>query len=140
MGLYFEPMAIMACLSRSVWLVVAVSILAILNSCGGGDLVDGPGRSVVTDAKRPGPIAMLPQEGFIFGEQDTGKIRFVDGEGRLQVEAVAEVATDDAEDGGVRGLVVDIGERIYASSGRTVAWSSGPSTRPPSAFCGRGPL
>jgi hypothetical protein len=97
-------------------IVMAAALLA-LGLCGDGR---AEGRLLVEDAGFPVAMAPLPGGGLRYGERLTGRVREVDGRGRLRPEPVAavEVSTDGQR--GLLGLAVDGQGRTFA------AWTDPP--------------
>ncbi len=67
------------------------------------------------DADSPAALAALPDGGLRYGERLTGRIREVDGEGRLRPEPVAQVDVSNEGQRGLLGLAVDDQGRTFAA-------------------------
>lgn len=91
--------------------MVAGALLA-LGLCGDGR---AEGRLLVEDAAFPVAMAPLPGGGLRYGERLTGRVREVDGRGRLRPEPVAEVEVSTPGQRGLLGLAVDDRGRTFAA-------------------------
>lgn len=87
-------------------------LVAWLAGCGDG----GPaGRLLVRDAASPAALAALPDGGLRYGERLSGRVRQVDGRGRLRTEPVAEVEVSTDGQRGLVGVAVDDHDRTFAT-------------------------
>lgn len=93
-------------------LAAAVLVVWSLVNCADGS---SGGRLLVGDAESPVALAALPGGGLRFGERLTGRVREVDGRGRLQPESVAQVTVSTEGQRGLLGLAVDDQGRTFAA-------------------------
>ena len=93
-------------------LLAAALVVLPLAGCG-----DGPpqGRLLVSDADSPAALAALPDGGLRYGERLTGRVREVDGRGRVRPEPVAQVEVSTDGQRGLLGLAVDRRDRTFAA-------------------------
>lgn len=92
--------------------LAAALLLWSLVNCGDGS---SEGRLLVGEAASPVALASLPGGGLRFGERLTGRVREVDGRGRLRPEPLAQVAVSTEGQRGLLGLAVDDQGRTFAT-------------------------
>jgi hypothetical protein len=93
-------------------LAAAVLVVWSLGSCADGS---SGGRLLVGNVASPVALAALPGGGLRFGERLTGRVREVDGRGRLRPEPLAQVAVSTEGQRGLLGLAVDDQGRTFAA-------------------------
>ena len=91
---------------------VAVLLVASVAGCASDGFRD---RLLVGDAAAPAALAALPGGGLRYGERLTGRVREVDGEGRLRPEPLAQVDVSTEGQRGLIGLAVDSRDRTFAA-------------------------
>lgn len=90
--------------------MVAMALVALV-ACGD----EGKGRLLVGNAAFPAAMAPLPGGGLRYGERLAGRVREVDGRGRLRPEPVAEVEVSTRGQRGLLGLAIDDRGRTFAA-------------------------
>lgn len=91
---------------------VAFLVVWVLGGC--GDATPS-GRLLVDGADSPAALVALPDGGLRYGERLTGRIREVDGQGRLRPAPLAQVDVSTEGQRGLLGLAVDVAGRTFAA-------------------------
>ncbi|MGH9000155.1 MAG: PQQ-dependent sugar dehydrogenase [Acidimicrobiia bacterium] len=94
---------------------LALSIVAALPSCGGGDEGDATGRILVPRADEAAALAALPGGGLLFGERATGRVMRAGRSGRVDRQPVARLAVSTEGQRGLLGLATDGTGRVFAA-------------------------